>query len=184
MRSCHAADTKALVKSKELEVHVALQAAGIEFEYQFRLPFKGCGLNSDTTCCIIDFVIHTSWGAIFLECDEHQHRGYLISCDVRRDFDANTSVTLGTGQKLAFLHFNPDDFKIAGKKNIISKKDRLAKLVATLKAWHEADPKPELSFARFYLFYSAASDDAPRPSVCDKWDDSHKQALELSFRIA
>jgi len=181
MQRVHGDNPKALTKRKELDVHLALSAAGLFFEYQKHLPFKNCGLASETVCCYIDFAIPMPWGVVLLECDEEQHRGHeSASCDVRRDFDAAASVALGSQQKLAVLRFNPDAFQIAGVTQRAAKKDRLAKLLATLAAWQAVDPAPELGFARFFLFYDAASEDAALPSVAEDWDPL---AREVSFRV-
>ena len=75
MRTAHAGDRKALTKVNERELYQALQAAGIQFQYQKHIPFAACGLKSETTCAYADFVIASPWGYTFLECDEDQHRG-------------------------------------------------------------------------------------------------------------
>ena len=74
MRSKHSGEPKALTKTKELNIHTALQAANIEFEYQKYIPFRSCGLEGETTCAFLDFVIVTSWGVIVLEVDERTSR--------------------------------------------------------------------------------------------------------------
>ena len=101
MRRQHSGNPKALVKQKELNIYHELQMAGATFQYQHHLPFKACGLNSETTCAYADFVVTQSWGYVLLECDEDQHRSYDASCDTRRDFDMAASVALGSGQKMA-----------------------------------------------------------------------------------
>ncbi|OLP72490.1 hypothetical protein AK812_SmicGene48181 [Symbiodinium microadriaticum] len=85
MRAFHGDNPKGLTKSKELEVHQLLAKSGIQFEYQHHLPFRGCGLESETTRAFADFVLYAPWGAIILEVDEHQHSHQDPSCDVRRD---------------------------------------------------------------------------------------------------
>lgn len=179
MQSYHSDNPKALTKRKELDVHQALTAAGVEFEYQKHLPFRGCGLQSETAHCFLDFAIEKPWGVVILECDELQHTSYDPSCDVRRDFDICTSLALGSGHKAVVLHYNPDAFKVAGVTRRTSKKDREAKLVQTLAVW-DNDPAPELGFARFFLYYDADSDDSQLPSVAQHWEEPAKQ---MSFRL-
>ena len=88
MQCKHADNPKALTKSKEMDVYQALQKASVDFEYQKHLPFRSCGITSETSWAYIDFTIQMSWGVVLLECDEGQHNTYDPSCDVRRDFDA------------------------------------------------------------------------------------------------
>ena len=120
MRSQHAEEPKALVKKKELELYLELQKAGVAFNYQQHLPFRTCGLNSETTCAFVDFVIAKPWGYVLLECDEDQHRSYDASCDVRRDFDMAASVALGSGHKLRVVRYNPDGYHVAGRTRVES----------------------------------------------------------------
>jgi hypothetical protein len=170
MRSCHSDSPQALTKGKELDLHQALQQAGVCFEYQKHLPFRSCGLTSETAYAYIDFAIQKSWGVILLECDEDQHKAYDPSCDLRRDFDSCASIALGSQHKAVVLRYNPDAFKVAGVTRRTSKKDRQQKLIEILSSWEE-DPAPGLGFARFFLFYDAADDAAPLPLVAQSWDE-------------
>jgi hypothetical protein len=179
MRVYHTDNPKALTKSKELNVHMMLTEASIDFEYQRHLPFKGCDLRSETSYCLIDFVIQKNWGIVFLECDEEQHSAYPTSCDVRRDFDICASIALGSQHKAVMLRYNPDAFKVAGVTRRTSQRDRRIKLLETLHAWDE-DPAPNLLFARFFMFYDAESDEAVLPIVAHKWAP---EVSEVSFRV-
>ena len=73
-------------------MHQALRDAQITFEYQHYLPFRGCGLESETAHAFADFALPTPWGYVLLEADEEQHKAYDPSCDVRRNFDMAASV--------------------------------------------------------------------------------------------
>ena len=106
MRSMHGDNPRSVTKSKELEVHQALRDAQITFEYQHYLPFRGCGLESETAHAYAGFALPTPWGYVLLEVDEEQHKAYDPSCDVRRDFDMAASVALGSGRKLLVLRYN------------------------------------------------------------------------------
>jgi hypothetical protein len=170
MRRFHADNPKALTKSKELDLHLVLQKENINFEYQKHLPFRSCGLASETAYAYIDFAIQKPWGVILLECDEDQHKAYDPSCDLRRDFDSCASIALGSQHKAVVLRYNPDAFKVAGVTRRTSKKDRQQKLIEILNSWEE-DPAPGLGFARFFLFYDAADDAAPLPLVAQSWDE-------------
>ena len=57
MRTMHGDNPRAMTKSKELEVHQALRDAQITFEYQHYLPFRGCGLESETAHAFADFAL-------------------------------------------------------------------------------------------------------------------------------
>ena len=180
MRKFHSDNPKALTKSKELDLHLALQKENINFEYQMLLPFRSCGLASETQRAYIDFVIQKPWGAILLECDEEQHKAYDPSCDLRRDYDSCASIALGSQHKAVVLRYNPDAFKVGGVTRRTSKKDRQQKLIEILKSWEE-DPAPGLGFARFFLFYDAADDAAPLPLVAQNWD---KEVCAISRRLS
>ena len=137
MQRTHADNPKALTKKKEVVLYQALQQAAVQFEYQVYIPFKGCGIASETAYAYPDFTITMPWGNLIIECDETQHTHYPSSCDVRRDFDIVASLALGSGQKLAILRYNPDAFRVAGKTRTTSQKDRLAKLVQTVTTMEE-----------------------------------------------
>jgi hypothetical protein len=156
-----------VTKGKELEIHQLLRDAGLEFTYQHHLPFKGCGLDSETTCAYADFVLHTSWGAIILEVDEQQHSHYDPSCDVRRDFDMAASVALGSGGKLLILRYNPDAFKVGGVTRTTTKKERHAKLLTLLGELRAKEP--DLPLSRLFMFYDRASNDSVLPVVAEHW---------------
>ena len=162
MRTQHSGHPKAMTKKKELVLYQELQKAGVQFEYQHHLPFKACGLDSETTRAFADFVIAQPWGYIILECDEDQHRSYDPSCDVRRDFDMAASVALGSGHKLKIVRYNPDSFRVDGKPRVESKKDRMMRLL------EELNKEPQ-SFERVFLCYDHDSSSS-LPQVAASWD--------------
>ena len=166
MRSQHSGVTKARTKTKELSIYQVLQQAGLEFEYQKHLPFAGCGLNSETRCAYLDFLFVKTWGYIILEVDEDQHTSYPHSCDVRRDFDIVASVALGSAQKLAIIHYNPDAFQIAERTASVSTKDRIGALVSLIRDM----PEPQ-GFQRIFMYYTRDAADSRLPSVAKHWDD-------------
>ena len=176
MRSKHSGEPKALTKTKELNIHNTLQAADIEFEYQKYIPFRGCGLGSETVCAYLDFAITTHWGVILFEVDEHQHSSYPAACDIRRDFDIYASIAMGSGQKVAILRYNPDAFRIDGKNVRVAAKDRQRRLIEVLRAWIEEDPAPNLPFARFFLYYDGRSG-SNLPLVAKDWESDEARAI-------
>ena len=137
---------------------------------------RGCGLEGETKCAYLDFAIAASWGVVIPEVDEHQHSGYPAACDVRRDFDIYASVALGSGQKLAILRYNPDDFRVDGKTVRIATKERQRRLVEVLRAWVQEDPAPNLPFARFFMYYDGQSG-SELPLVAQDWNSDEARVI-------
>ena len=173
MKVFHTDNPKALTKRKELDVHQALQKAGIAFDYQLRVPFAACGFTSETKYAVLDFSVTTSWGTIVLEVDEHQHASYPAACDVRRDFDIAASVALGSAEKLAILRYNPDCFRVAGKSFPVAQKTRLARLIQVIQGM----PEPQ-GFKRFFLYYDVDIETAALPTVAKEWDAAVREVSE------
>ena len=172
MRSQHNGGPKAQTCMKEMQIYQALQEAGVTFQYQHHIPFKACGLNSETKHARLDFLVATEWGYVIIEVDELQHKSYDPSCDVRRDFDVAAAVTLGSAHKLRILHFNPDAFRVDGKTRTTGKKDRIAKL---LEALEEGEPA---GFDRVFLFYNCVGG-ATLPLVAASWEEAAKQVSRI-----
>ena len=174
MQTMHGDNPLAVTKSKELEVHQALRDAQIVFEYQHYLPFRGCGLESETAHAFTDFALPTPWRYVLLEVDEEQHKAYDPSCDVRRDFDTAASVALGSGHKLLVLRYNPDAFKIAGMTWRTSNKERHAQLIRLLGELLAREP--EAPFTRLFLFYDRAAENSTLPCVAEHWSEPVRAA--------
>jgi hypothetical protein len=172
MRTHHSDEPRAITKRKEMVLYQALQRAGIQFEYQKYIPFAQCGLNSETKCAYVDFVITKSWGYILLECDEDQHRSYDPSCDVRRDFDIAASVALGSNQKIMIVHFNPDCYRVSGKTRTESAKDRTCRLLKVL----EHVP---CAFERVFMCYDQ-EEGSTLPQVAVSWDAAARQVSRVA----
>ena len=169
MQTVHGDNPRSVTKSKELEVHQALRDAQIAFEYQHHLPFRGCGLESETAHAYADFALPAPWGYVLLEVDEEQHKAYDPSCDVRRDFDMAASVALGSGHKLLVLRYNPDAFKIAGVTQRTTKKERHAQLIRLLGGLLAREL--EAPFTRLFLFYDQAAENSALPCVAEHWSE-------------
>ena len=182
MRAKHSGQPKALTKVKELSVYQALQAADIAFEYQKYLPFAGCKLNSETPCAFVDFAITAPWGALLLEVDENQHSSRDASCDPRRDFDMCASLAMGSGHKVIVLRYNPDSFRIDGKKVEVGTKDKQRRLVEVIRAWLLEDPAPDKQLARFFLFYNGRSD-SQLPVIAKDWQYDEARAVSTVLSI-
>ena len=170
MRSAHAEHPKALTKQKEVAVHTLLTKADVQFEYQLHVPFRTCGLGSETQCAYPDFAIAKEWGYVLLEVDEGQHSSYPSSCDVRRDFDIAASTALGSGQKLMILRYNPDAFRVAGKNRTVSQKERQAKLLETLNTLEEPQ-----GFRRLFMYYDRDAEGSELPTIAKEWDPAARE---------
>ena len=166
------ASTKRLHSKKEFALYQELQTVGVQFEYQCRIPFRGCGLKSETTGAYVDFVIPKPWGYILLECEEDQHRSYDPSCDVRRDFDMAASVALGSAHKLMVVRYNPDSYRIDGKTRVESKNDRINRLLVLL------DYGP-VAFERVLLCYDQDST-STLPQVGVAWEEAARQVSRIA----
>jgi hypothetical protein len=156
-------------------------SAGIEFEYQKHMPFKSCGLISETAHAYLDFVLTKPWGVLILEIDENQHTAYPAACDVRRDFEICASIALGSQHKAIVLRYNPDSFRIDGKDRSIPKKERLTSLIDLIKQWDE-DPAPEWHFARFFMFYDMTSE-SNLPIVAKEWNSEEAKQISRVIKI-
>ena len=163
MRTQHMGEPRALTKTKELELHRALQRAGVAFEYQYFIPFAGCGLQGGTKHAFLDFVIAKPWGFLVIECDEEQHSHYDPSCDPRRDFDTAAAIALGSGHKLRILRYNPDPYKVDGITRRTPKEERVRRLLEVLER-----PEPATQLERLFLFYNHCSRDT-LPEIASNW---------------
>ena len=168
MRGMHSTEKKAVVRRKQLEVYLALQNAGVEFQHEFYLPFKGCGLQSDSSHAFVDFYIQKPTYHLFLEADENSHDHYDPSCDPRRDADIYASVALGSGGKVCVLRYNCDAWKVGGVTQMIPKRKRLERLVQLIKQL-DKEPRPDLPFVRLFLYYPMDSLMDTLPSVAKEW---------------
>jgi len=172
MRLQHSGEPKALTKQRELALYQELQKAGVVFEYQYNVPFRSCGLNSETARAFVDFAIVRPWGYILLECDEDQHRSYDPSCDVRRDFDIAASIALGSQQKLMIVRFNPDSYRVGGKTRMESKKDRIKRLLELL----QYEPQ---GFERVFMCYDQDIG-STLPQVGASWEEAARQVSRVA----
>jgi Zinc finger, C2H2 type len=93
---------------------------------------------------------------ILLEVDEGQHKHYDQSCEQARMHDVVASLRLGgTLENIVFVRYNPHGFTVDGKKGKVKRKERLAKLVETMKSISPEGPPFEVK----YLFYDSVIGD-------------------------
>jgi hypothetical protein len=168
MRTQHGDHAKARTKRKELEIFQWLREGGIPFEFQVHLPFRGCGLESETCCAFVDFVMYTFWGVIILEVDEGQHRSRDPSCDVRRDLDVAAAIALGSASKCVVVRMSPDDYMVGEDAVHVSKSARRAQLLGLIDRLREEEPTQP--FERLFMYYDVDSPISTLPSVAKLWE--------------
>ena len=107
----------------------------------------------------VDFAIYREWGTDILECDEDQHIHYKSGDDARRMLKIFAAI-MNRGDragKIRFLRFNPDAYKLDGKKQTTHQRDRHAALIKVL------NTPPQQQFSVSYLFYDRTG---PLPDCC------------------
>lgn len=143
-------------KHKEERTAKFLTSQSIAYDRETHVNFK-CALGDDREQdrAFIDFIIQRpDLHTVFLvEVDEFSHssEGYQLSCECRRMADATTSLMMSQPdvQHWCWIRFNPDGFTTNGIKQKVPLKDRLAKLVQTLKTY-----VPTQTLEVKYLYYS------------------------------
>ena len=112
----------------------------------------------------IDFVLEHrdqqgTFGLIFLEVDEHQHKWNMLSCEISRMSKIIESLRVdGNMLPIRFVRYNPDAFTVNGAKMKMKQDERHRMLLQTLTATVFERP-----FGVKYLFYD--SDENERPCV-------------------
>jgi hypothetical protein len=150
-------------KKKEEALAKVLASNGIHFKREHQIDIDCFRNDNKYIFSRIDFVIEVEKCIIFLECDEHQHEGYPISCDVRRMMDVVSSLTIeGNTLPIHWIRFNPDSFKIDNVIQHVKKKDRYIELVKYIKSLNETDRKSLISVK--YMYYDRHSE-GTRPTI-------------------
>ena len=159
----HGDNPRAVTKSKELEVHQALRDALITFEYQRHLPFRGCGLESETAHAFADFALPTLWGYVLLEVDEEQRKacaGTGTSHGRQRGARQRPQAGAGTTRLLQDRrHDAADQQEGAPRAAYLC---LLGELLAR---------EPEAPFTRLFLFYDRDAENSALPCVAEHWSE-------------
>jgi hypothetical protein len=168
---CHLEKNQIRLKKKEEAVARVLKAANIEFKREHHIDMS-CVSNDENKFVRIDFLIIKQGNLIILEVDENCHRDYPISCDSLRPFKIAESLALGGNTlPIGMIRLNPDAYKIDGKLKRVSKKDRYAKLIETIKNWKQDRP-----LAVHYMYYDVDANG----DLCIANDvDFRKEALAI-----
>ena len=113
------------IKNKENELTTALINAGVEFKRGLAIESGQFGLPKNYQ---IDFRIYGSKRVLILECDESQHRADAYENDNLRMYCIANQY-----KHVTFIRFNPDTFRVNGKINRTSYKDRINLLLDVIK---------------------------------------------------
>ena len=82
------------------------------------------------TWAFTDFVLVVNGGVLIVECDENQHDGYGVICDVARMSKIHTAFVLGGNTlPVGIIRYNPDAYKVDDKARKINQRDKEAQLV-------------------------------------------------------
>jgi len=120
-------------KMKEKIIKNFLIQNNINFKEQHKIDFS-C-VDNNLTYCYIDFIILKQNTIICLEVDEEQHKQYndSISCDSSRTAKIIESLRLEqNNMNIIIIRYNPDEFKVDGKKYTISDNERHLILLNTI----------------------------------------------------
>ncbi len=157
-------------KTSEDHLAISLKNANIQFDRELMVDFK-CSLPERAQqFARIDFVIYKEDKIFLLENDEFQHSHYEVSCETRRMTDVYSSLVLEEkfqGNKIVWIRYNPDAFKINGQTTRITKKDRDQKLFDLLDNF-----QTEMNMAIIYMFYDCELDEEGEhtPAIFDDAD--------------
>ena len=127
----------------------------------------------------IDFVIeHTdtngTFGIIFLEVDEHEHKFYALSCEVSRMSKIIEILTIqGNTLPIQFIRYNPHEFKQDNETCRTTQKQRHATLIDTI---YITTFTKQLSVK--YLFYTNYNN-IPIILNDPEYNENFKQFVEL-----
>ena len=147
-------------KVREEQVAQALTNAGVVYNREVVVRFSTPGR---TGYARVDFVIPRDWGAVFLECDERQHRHNPVADEADRALRIFTELMIeGDARKIHMVRFNPDAFMEAGRRPKTPLADRLEFLLRVL------EEEPDRQHSVTYLYFTR--NDCPLPAICTDSD--------------
>ena len=143
-------------KQCEEQTHKALSDHGFTFDRELRIDFSSRAERP--LFARVEFAVLRSWGYVYVEVDERQHRGYPEGHDTQRMrlILAEHMIQSRAGQAHV-TKFNPDAFSLNGVRQQLPLKDRMDALVAVL------EDEPVKQYAVTYLYYDRSG---PLPGVC------------------
>jgi hypothetical protein len=126
-------------KVKEQRVKHLLEEEKIVFTHDIIVD-GGCSKKRP------DFVIHTTYGAIILECDEFQHRSNSCECEIIR----MKQIYLDHGiEYLLFIRYNPDKYQSPTAQVSLAMREKM--LMCCIRHYQKHRPKYKLGV--IYLYY-------------------------------
>ena len=131
----------------------------IEIKREHQVDFS---CNGGTFCRLDGLSLHKNKnGKAFIiahENDEHQHEGYMISCDTRRMTEVRSVfIQDGNDIPLIFIRYNPDAFRIDEELQKIKKKDRLKRYVELVKELENSE-EDMMPLTIYYMYYDMIGD--------------------------
>lgn len=121
-----------------------------------RLSYVEQCVNTSHTNERVDFLYECKTHNVSVDVDEFAHRNY---CTPKGEFGRmiNLFFALGQDRPTIFIRYNPDYFRINGKKQTISEKEREETLIYWIKHYLKKSPgikdHPEYKCFILYLFY-------------------------------
>lgn len=175
----HTKEGQVRKKRDEARVLRLLEKAGFHLKAQHTIDFICIGPDRDGDRCYVDFLVEIRdeegkvKGYVFLEVDEHQHKGYNLSCELRRMSDVIRTLNLeGNTLPIIFLRYNPHDFTVDNVKQKVLLRDKEAKLVDYLRKIDFEEP-----FSVIYMFYDTV-DGEPYIFTDPRYSDSFKSLVK------
>jgi hypothetical protein len=135
--------------AKELRIKTLLLKNNIQFTHD-KIVDSSCSRKRP------DFIIHSNWGVIVLEVDEHQHtKSYECECELSRM--KQIYMDLGT-EKVMFVRYNPDKYKSPiTPYNKLKREEYLIKYIQEILT----SPVPKWFLSSVYLFYDGFIPSSP-----------------------
>ena len=138
-------------KKEEERIAKVLESAGVDFKREHHVSFSCNGGTYART----DFIIIEGGKVIVLEVDEDQHQWYAVACEVSRMAKLFEAWLLeGNALPVYFIRYNPNAFRVDGKKAKVAKKLREARL---LEAIQEAAESEGDGMRVRYMYYDVVS---------------------------
>ena len=103
-------------------------------------------------------------------CDENAHKDYGSKCERNRMI--NISQALGI--KTIFIRYNPDDYKVKGVKQTITKKTRQSLLLKVLDKMLKQKHEKIDFLSVIYMYYDDFDNKKILPMPIDIFEDTNK----------
>ena len=153
----HSTKAQTRIKKREAQMDTALSDHGFTFERELQIKFNSRAERPYSAR--MDFAVMRSWGYVYVEVDERQHKPYPEGHDAERmQLILAEHMIEGRAGKVHIIRFNPDAFSLNGVRQKLPLKDRMDTLAVVLAY------EPVKQYAITYLYYDRS--DCPLPDVC------------------